>query len=421
MNYKALKDSVIFAVDDNTETLEILVQYLSDFNINIVPVRSGEKLFNLIKKRIPDLILLDIMMPGGIDGYETCRRLKKDINTANIPVIFMSALTDSFDKTNAFNSGGVDYITKPIEAEELLSRINIHLSLSRLQKELYEINSKLEEKIQTRTEELRQTNIKLKEEIKKRIKINDELRESNKKAEDLYQVKTLFFSNMSHELRTPCNGITCSAELLVDLLPDSDEKDLAKVIHNSSTRLTETLNKILSISKLESDKVGITKNEVNISEIINDVYNQFYSLSQKKNLELTKKTQNNVLVIQTDRKIIREILINLVHNAITYSNEGGINISAKIADVSDKTLLVIKVLDTGIGIAEENQELIWEPFRQVSEGTNKAFQGTGLGLSITKKYVQLLGGEISIESKVGVGSTFKVEIPIEPVLHSVYN
>ncbi len=181
MNIKEIKGLTIFAVDDNKENLKVLVQYLSDFELIVVPLRTGEETLNLVKKRIPDMILLDIMMPGGIDGYETCRRLKTNKATKDIPVIFMSALTDTFDKVTGLNLGAVDYITKPIETEELLSRIHTHLSISRLQKKLFELNVQLEEKILARTEEVRKTNIQLRKEIEERKQTETELKQSEER------------------------------------------------------------------------------------------------------------------------------------------------------------------------------------------------------------------------------------------------
>ena len=163
----------------------VLVSFLSDLKIKIVPLRSGEELLTLTQTRIPDLILLDIMMPGGIDGFETCRRLKADESTQDIPVIFMSALTDTFDKVHGLNLGAVDYITKPFETEELLSRLRIHLSIQRLQKELADMNVSLEEKVLARTEELRKTARRLEKEITGHKLTEESLRQSEKKYREL--------------------------------------------------------------------------------------------------------------------------------------------------------------------------------------------------------------------------------------------
>ncbi len=206
MNIKEIKGSTIFVVDDNKENLKVLVQHLSELDLKAVPLRSGEEILKLIQKRIPDMILLDIMMPGGIDGYETCRRLKAKEATKDIPVIFMSALTDTFDKVIGFNVGAVDYITKPIETEELLSRIHTHLSISRLQKELFEMNTQLEEKVLARTEEVRKTNVKLRKEIEERTQAEVKLKDQMEELQRWHSV-TLGREDRVRELKAEVNEI----------------------------------------------------------------------------------------------------------------------------------------------------------------------------------------------------------------------
>ncbi|MBI9036223.1 MAG: response regulator [Bacteroidales bacterium] len=156
----------IFVVDDNEENLKILMQCLSNLEYNVVPLRSCEEMFRLIPSLLPDLILLDIMMPTGMDGYEAFRRLKENDVTHDIPVIFMRVLTETGDKVSGFNLEAVDYITKPIDNDELLSRIHTHLSISRLQKKLVTLNAELEEKVLSRTKELSTVNEQLQQEIK---------------------------------------------------------------------------------------------------------------------------------------------------------------------------------------------------------------------------------------------------------------
>jgi len=150
--------STVFVVDDNPSNLWVSTNYLVEFSFTAVPLRSGEELLELVKKRVPDIILLDILMPGGIDGYETCRRLKKLDKIKNIPVIFMSALTESVNKVRGFEAGAVDYVTKPIDADELLSRLKAHLTIKKLREKLEEANCLLEEKITLRTKELSDAN-----------------------------------------------------------------------------------------------------------------------------------------------------------------------------------------------------------------------------------------------------------------------
>lgn len=210
MNIDNIKTSTIFTVDDNPENLKVLDQYLSELGHDVVPLRSGAELLNLVQKRVPDLILLDIMMPGGMNGYETCRRLKTSNHTRDIPVIFMSALTDTYDKVKGFNVGAVDYITKPIETEELLSRIQTHLSINHLQKELQSMNVLLEEKVSLRTKELKKSNLQLKREITEHKQTGVALKERATRLELLAKVgqKTIGILSLSGLLNQTVRMIT---------------------------------------------------------------------------------------------------------------------------------------------------------------------------------------------------------------------
>ncbi len=219
MKINKIKGSTLFVVDDNKENLLVLDQYLSDLELKVVPLRSGEEILKLIQTRVPDMILLDIMMPGGIDGYETCRRLKKNEATKDIPVIFMSALTDTIDKVAGFNLGAVDYITKPIDTEELLSRIHTHLSITCLQKELFEMNAQLEEKVLIRTQKLRNSVLQLRNEITIRKKSEEE------RGELLYKmgerVKELRCINGVAETISDTTSLEQIIQDIVNLIPPS--------------------------------------------------------------------------------------------------------------------------------------------------------------------------------------------------------
>ena len=181
MNYSELRNITIFIVDDNPSNLRMVMDTLESSGFTAVPIRSGLETLELVKIRRPDIILLDIVMTGGIDGFETCTRLKNNPATENIPVIFMSALSEAIDKVKGFDLGAVDFITKPVYAEELISRVHTHLKISRLQEELQEINSLLEEKVLSRTGELMNANQALNLEIEERKQTETALRESEEK------------------------------------------------------------------------------------------------------------------------------------------------------------------------------------------------------------------------------------------------
>ncbi len=250
----------------------------------------------------------------------------------------------------------------------------------------------------------------VKQDITEKKKIIQELIKAKDEAEEMNRVKTIFFANMSHELRTPFVGIMGFAELLTEILTDPETKEMAEGILKTSIRMKDTLTKILSLSKLEINEIQIFPKEIDIQNLVTTVYKQFTIAAIKKNLSFQTFIDVKSPIIKTDETILLEILNNLVSNAIIYTNEGSIKLSAETKTNND--MLLIKVADTGIGIPADKHELVWKEFRQASEGTTRSYQGTGLGLSISKKYAELLGGNIYLESEEGKGSTFILELPM---------
>jgi signal transduction histidine kinase/CheY-like chemotaxis protein len=233
------------------------------------------------------------------------------------------------------------------------------------------------------------------------------------KAEDVNKLKSYFFAQMSHELRTPFVGIRGYAEILSEKVHDPEDKMMVEGIIQTSLRLTDTLNKILSLSKLEFEKMDVKFTDINLTQIIKDSVNLFSKAAEQKNLFYINKLFDETISIKSDEKILRDIFINLINNAIKFTEHGGIEITSETEKRENSEYLIFKVKDTGMGIPKDKQSLIWREFRQVSEGMTRSFEGTGLGLTITKKYVEILGGKISVESEQGKGSTFFVELPID--------
>ena len=254
--------------------------------------------------------------------------------------------------------------------------------------------------------------IAVKEDITEMKKMTDELIAAKEKAEEMNRIKSYFYANISHELRTPFVGIMGFAEFLKEQLKNPEEKEMAEVIFNSSKRLTDTLNKILNITKLEFDKTKINLQNVNVSDIINQVRILYSKTASQYNTEIITNHYADHIYLQTDENLLQEILSNLVNNAVKYTKDGLIKIITNKINKQNNNFLRIQVKDNGIGIPREKQDLIWLEFRQVSEGFSRSFEGTGLGLSITKKYTKLLNGEVYVESEPGKGSTFTVELPL---------
>lgn len=248
----------------------------------------------------------------------------------------------------------------------------------------------------------------IKEDITEKKNIIAELILAKDKAEESSRLKSSFLANMSHEIRTPLNGILGFAELLKNELKDEEQIKNIRVIENSGKRLLETLNMILDFSKLEAEKSSAYLSDVRICSVINEVVNNFEAMARNKRLYIKKYFKHENLTSRIDERLLRHILYNLLKNAIIYTNTGGVRITFD----HDGKNMSIQIQDTGVGIAKENFEMIFEPFRQESEGFGRNFEGTGLGLSIVKKYVEMLKGSISLESEVGKGSAFTVMLPI---------
>ncbi len=234
---------------------------------------------------------------------------------------------------------------------------------------------------------------------------------SKDKAEESERLKSSFLANMSHELRTPMVGILGYSEVLESQLDEGPHKRMAEAIHNSGNRLMDTLNLVLDLSRIEAGKLELECNEFNIINTLENSINLFEKTAQKKNLFLKFEKKVNKIKVFLDERIVRDIINNLLNNAIKYTDIGGVTISAEEIKENGIRQLVIDVEDTGIGIPTKELDTIFEEFRQVSEGYDRHFEGTGLGLTIVKRFIEKMNGSISVKSELGKGSIFTVRLP----------
>ncbi|MCU0364228.1 MAG: PAS domain S-box protein [Ignavibacteriaceae bacterium] len=248
--------------------------------------------------------------------------------------------------------------------------------------------------------------------ITSRKNAETQLREAKEKAEELNRVKSNFLANMSHELRTPLVGILGFAELLKDKLKEKETSEMADRILVSAGRLMDTLNLLLDLSRIEAKKVDINLAPNRIPELVESQILLFEAVAERKNLFLETEIIDHNLFAKVDEQIFRQIINNLVNNALKYTYTGGVSISVDSILEDSKSYVRVRVKDTGIGIPEESLGLIFQEFRQVSEGFNRHFEGTGLGLTITKNFVEMMNGQILVKSTVGSGSTFTVLFPL---------
>ncbi|MBW3586678.1 MAG: response regulator [Cyanobacteria bacterium 0813] len=398
----------ILIVDDTPENLQVLSATLLDRGYKVRGVINGKMAIRAARSGSPHLILLDIKMPE-MDGYEVCRQLKAQEETSEIPVIFISALDEVLDKVTAFQVGGVDYITKPFHVAEVLARIEHQLTIQRLKKQLLDRNTELQQEIIER-----------------------------KKAEEAAAAASLaksqFVANMSHELRTPLNAILGFSEVMSrDYSLSHENLENLRIINRSGQHLLELINDVLDLSKIEAGIIGLDERSFDLYQLLDILEEMFQIKAETKNLQLRFFVQANVpQYIKTDEKKLRVCLINLLGNAIKFTLDGGriwlrVSMGSKqhLAELEidpnstsgESFLILFEVEDTGVGIAATEFDTLFDAFVQTEAG-RKAAEGTGLGLTITKKYVQIMGGDIGVVSVVGEGTSFKFNIPVFPATSS---
>jgi signal transduction histidine kinase len=402
-NIEAPKENIL-VVDDRPENLKLLSEILSNNNYKVRKVTSGKQAIAAAEISLPSLILLDIMMPD-MNGYEVCQYLKSQERTADIPIIFLSALDKSFDKVKAFEVGGIDYITKPFQVEEILVRVQNQLTILR-QKNSLKDQQKL----------LATQNSQLKQEIAERQKIEIDLAKAKQVAEEANRAKSDFLANMSHEIRTPMNGVLGMAQLLLMTDQTDQQGHYTQLIQESANALLAIINDILDFSKVEFGKLELEKRTFILEDSLKFVCNLLNQLAADKGLSLEYTIESNVpMFIIGDEFRLRQILLNLVGNAIKFTEKGQVIIN--ISDVSDRQcidiekiekvnekvndlekILQFSIIDTGIGIPHDQLNELFNPFTQADNSISRKYGGTGLGLAICKNLINLMGGNIWIES-----------------------
>jgi len=299
----------------------------------------------------------------------------------------------------------VDYLNKV--REQLAVGLNSALSYEQLENLVNELKL-LNEQYQNQNVQISKQNselINLHNELKKQA---DEIEVQRKSAVELSHVKSQFLANMSHELRTPLNSILGLTELISeDSSTFPKTKDRLKVVYRNGKKLLTMINNILEFSKIESGKYEITKSNFVLSEFMYDIFNSMEPLITEKGLNFEILFEGKYdLLINSDRYKLEQIILNLLSNAIKFTEVGGIKIILKIENIS----LHISIIDTGIGISEEDQIRIFDEFEQVDYTSSRKYQGAGLGLAICKKYIELIGGKIEVRSNQIAGSTFTVHL-----------
>ncbi len=389
----------ILIVDDSSINLEVLSRYLKIFNCKLLFATTGERALEIAQNAIPDLILLDIILPG-INGYDVCKQIKANKKLQSIPILFFSTLENVSNKVDAFEAGGVDYISKPFQKEELIARVKTHLELYRIRRE----------------------NLKYGNEM---YKLAEERAKSLIHAERLATLGTLS-AGIAHEINNPTTFISVSIQTLVKIWPDiksvisgetplqdASTKKLTFAIENIPEMISnihsgvKRIKKIVNALKTYSHAGKSVKEPCNINKCANDAIELCFN-RLKYNIQVEKNFDENIPNVLADPQQIEQVFVNLIVNsadAVEQKGNGYIQISTSHID----NWVSIKVKDNGVGIAPEQMQRIWDPFHT----TKSRDKGTGLGLSISKGIIEDHGGNITIQSQLDDGCQFAINLPIK--------
>jgi two-component system sensor histidine kinase/response regulator len=360
----AAPEETVLVVDDTDAMREALCRIIAEAGYHVITAASGEAALAEIDVTLPDLIILDVSMPY-LDGYQVCGLLKQSERTRAIPVIFLSALDDVEDKVKAFQMGGVDYITKPADPEEVVARVESQLALSRQRKQI----------------------------------------------EALSKLKDDLIGIVSHDLKNPLQIIMGYSEILTtdgDSLPEEERLDAYRQIHENSKYMLSIVYDLLDLKKIE-DGMPLEISRISLAALLAAEYETFRILAEQKAIRLSLSLPEDDMIVHVDVNRMKQAIRNLVSNAIKYTpNNGDVLISAMI----EPDRWIVQVADTGVGIPRKDLASVFKKFYRVPGAQHMDLRGTGLGLSVVQAIIEQHGGTIWVNSVEGRGSTFGFSLPL---------
>ena len=377
MNTNNTSAGVILVVDDDSDNLGVLFDCLDSVGFKVLLVQNSKNALIQAEQKQPDLILLDILMPG-MDGFETCRRLKENDKTKAIPVIFMTALSDTTNKVKGFKMGVVDYITKPFQQEEVLARVNAHLTIRKLQQQLEAKNTLLEKQV----EQLSALNAS----------------------------KDKFISMISHDLQSPFSSLRGLIQFTAENLEGYNKSELGNIMDllgNSTDNLYALIENLLTWSRIQRGVLEHCPQPIEIRDIVTQNINLFTQNAEDKQITLRNLIEERIAVY-ADFNMVNAVIRNLISNALKFTKSGGrVEFSAK----QNGEYVEVSVTDTGIGIGKEHLSKLFRIDARYKRLGTAREKGTGLGLILCKEFIEKHGGTIWIESEVDQGSTVKFTLP----------
>ncbi len=385
---------LVLLVDDQAMVAEGVRRMLAiDPTIAFHYVSDPTQAIELARKVGPTVILQDLVMPG-VNGFDLLREYRNNPFTRAVPVIVLSSKEDPATKQMAFESGANDYIVKLPNRIELLARVRMHSGayIHSLQRQ------RAFQALQASQRELTEKNC--------------ELEILNEKLEEATRFKSVFFANVSHEIRTPLVGVLGMTEILSDTSLDTHQRELVEVIRTSGETLLHIINDILDLSKIESGKLELESIPFVLRDVVDQVMDLLAPMAFGKGLEISAWIDPRMAsTLAGDVTRVRQVLLNLLNNAIKFTSSGEIYLQIEpSADVDNMVHFCVE--DTGVGIPPEKLDRLFRSFSQVDESTNRRFGGTGLGLSICRNLTALMGGRVWVESTVGKGTQFHFAVPL---------
>lgn len=402
-----LKQAKILIADDERVNLQVLLNQLSMEGYEVLAALNGEEVLKIVGEQEVDLVILDIMMPK-MSGFEVCSRLRMKYSLTELPILMLTAKNQLYDKLTSFEVGANDYLTKPCDKEELLSRVKTLITLRKTLKELELLNESLEQKIEKRTEALKKANHKLTQMEKSRSRL---------------------LSSITHELGTPITLINSYIQAVNEGLIEENNSYYLNMIHHKLIVLERLALDLLELAKLNSGEMSFDFQFVSIDRWWNEIIEiSVADVEQSGRVfissELNFKQFEEGLSLLIDRNRIDQVLLNIIWNAINHTpDDGGIiemtvDFAKEVIESSsytnsqEKMKLIIQVKDNGEGIAEKNFPYIFDRYFRANQREGQDAKGTGLGLAIAKEIIDSHNGSIWAESVLGEGSSFYIELPL---------
>lgn len=367
-------DPCVLVVDDTLQNLRLVAELLSQAGYDVMPATNGPQALARVKSRLPDLILLDLMMPG-MDGLEVCRRLKDDPESAGVPVIFLTASGELQHLLEAFGVGAVDFVTKPFNSAELLARVRTHVELKHARQTLVQLNQKLRD-------------------------LNDE--------------KNEFLGIAAHDLRSPLNQIIGAAQLVLadPALAGGESAEMVEIIQRAAEHMNQLVVNLLDANAIERGEMRLNPQNCDMGALAADVVSAHQPRAHAKQQALVFTPPGPLPAIRADRDSLLQVIDNLISNAIKYSPRGK---TVRVRVLSKGHRVRCEVCDEGPGLTAADMKRLFGKFARLTARPTGGESSTGLGLSIVKKMVEAQQGSVWCESEPGRGATFIVEFQVEGV------